>query len=134
MKLIALLLASVFFSGCVSLNTVSLTSIPSQRQKPINASVEKFMVLGFNFDNDYVDVLTDRLRAQCPNGQITGVLTKDEDTNYFLYFFWKKNVSAQAYCVQYKPVSKLNNSPTNKRRPSDEGEQGLVEGEVSETN
>lgn len=134
MRLIILLLALVFFSGCVSLNTVSLTSIPSQRQKPIQASVEKFMVLGFNFDNDYVDVLTDKLRGQCPNGQITGVLTKDEDTNYFLYFFWKKNVSAQAYCVQNKPVSKIMNAPANKRRPSDEGEQVSTEGEESEAN
>lgn len=102
MKLLSLMGTLFLLSGCVSLNTVSLTSLPSERQKMIEAKVEKTIILGFNFDNDFVDELPQKLKSQCPNGQIQGVLTKDENINYFLFFVWKKSVSAQAYCVMGK--------------------------------
>lgn len=99
MKCISLLIVLFLLSGCVSLNTLSLTSLPSDRQKLIEAKVEKTIILGFNFDNDFVDELPQKLKAQCPNGQIQGVLTKDENINYFFYFVWKKSITSQAYCV-----------------------------------
>lgn len=102
MKIFSLVAVLFLLSSCVSLNTVSLTSIPGDRQKVIEAKVEKTIILGFNFDNDFVDELPQKLKAQCLNGQIQGVLTKDENINYFLYFVWKKSVSAQAYCVTGK--------------------------------
>lgn len=91
---------SIFTVSCVSLNTVSLTSIPEKRNKQVRAEVERFMVLGFNFDNDYIDPLVDKLKSQCPNGLISGVLTKDENIDYFIYIFWKKRIQATGFCVE----------------------------------
>ena len=77
-------------SGCASINSLSLTPIPADR---------KVIILGFNFDNDFVDGMVDDLRRQCPNVKVTGILTKDENINYFLYLVWKKQVTATGYCV-----------------------------------
>ncbi len=96
--IIALVLS--LFSGCVSLNSVSLTSIPPNRNNQIQVEKSKFIFLGFNFDNDFVDTAVDELKQQCPNGKITGVLTKDENVAYFLFFFWKKNLKVTGYCQQ----------------------------------
>ena len=119
MKIVFFVLLNLYLVGCVSLNTVSLTSIPAQREKPVSASVERFMVLGFNFDNDYVDMLTDKLKNQCSNGTISGILTKDENIDYFLYIFWKKTITAKGYCVQNKNVSSVDMNKKTKRNPSE---------------
>ncbi len=70
--------------GCASLNSVSLTPIPSNRSKMVKAEVSKFIFLGFNFDNDYINPLVENLKQQCPQGVVSGILTKDEIIHYFL--------------------------------------------------
>lgn len=114
-------------SGCVSLNSVSLTSVPADRSQRVRAEAERFIFMGFNFDNDYVNTITMDLKNQCPTGTVSGVLTKSESINYFLYIFWRSKVSATGYCVPGKMSSKAD---IKKRRPSDEG--GDVDPEVSE--
>lgn len=84
-------------NACVSLHTVSLTQIPSERTKPVSATVDKFIFLAFSFDNDFVDELTPRLKEQCPKGQIKGILTKDESSFYI--FAHTRRVTASGYCV-----------------------------------
>lgn len=92
-------LFSIFFmSSCASINSVSLTQIPQERNQKVKAVKDKIIFLGFNFDNDFVDQMSTELQRQCPNGRITGILTKDENINYFLYIVWKKQVSAEGYC------------------------------------
>ncbi|MCB0368244.1 MAG: hypothetical protein KDD45_02105 [Bdellovibrionales bacterium] len=120
MRHLVFILIGIYLSGCVSLNTVSLTSVPSQRSHPVSTSVERFMILGFNFDNDYVDLLTEKLKQQCPNGMISGILTKDESVNYFMYFFWKKVVTAKGYCLQKKSNMKSAKQQNRHRNPSNE--------------
>ena len=83
-------------SGCASLNSVSLTPIPSNRSKMVKAEVSKFIILGFNFDNDYVNPLVENLKSQCPQGVISGILTKDEIVHYF--FAHTHKVVATGYC------------------------------------
>ena len=95
-----LILISPLFVSCASVNSVSLTSIPSDRSKSVRVVKDKFIVLGFNFDNDFVDTIVEDLKRQCPNGKVTGLLTKDENINYFLYIFWKKQITATGYCVK----------------------------------
>ncbi|MEY4630571.1 MAG: hypothetical protein RIQ81_691 [Pseudomonadota bacterium] len=85
-------------AGCVSLQSVSLTQIPAKRDNKVTASTDKWIILGFNFDNDYVDKLTEKLKDKCENGQIRGILTKDETTSYFLVF--KRSVTATGYCIK----------------------------------
>lgn len=95
-----LLILSFLLSGCTSLQTVSLTSIPAQRSNVVKAEVSKTIILGFNFDNDFVDQLESQLKNKCANGQITGILTKDEVVDYFLMIVWKHQVTATGYCVK----------------------------------
>ena len=92
--------------GCTSLHTVSLTTIPAQRNKVIKAEASKVVFLGFTFDNDFIDDMEVQLKNQCPNGVVSGILTKDEVVNYFLFIVWQQKVSARGYCV--KPVTALN--------------------------
>lgn len=84
-------------SGCYSLRTMSLTQIPKTRSKIVEARVEKTIFLGFNFDNDFLDSLPEKLQKKCPKGRVSGILTKDESVFYFLVT--KKIVTARGYCI-----------------------------------
>jgi len=90
------ILMAVAFTGCASVNSVSLTPIPANRSKEVRAEVSRTIFLGFNFDNDYINPLVDNLKMQCPNGVITGILTKDEVISYVLVF--TRRVVATGYC------------------------------------
>lgn len=92
--------------GCASVNSVSLTPIPKERNKVVRAQASKMIFLGFNFDNDFIDGVVNDLKNQCPNGKVTGLLTKDQNINYFLYFVWKKQVDVTGYCVSSNSTSK----------------------------
>ena len=91
-----LLVAFLFLSSCASINSVSLTPIPAQRNHPVQAEVSKWIFLGFNFDNDFVNPLVDDLKNKCPNGLVSGILTKDEEISYFLVFH--KRITASGFC------------------------------------
>jgi hypothetical protein len=100
-KLIGLLaLSSLLLSGCTSLRTVSLTTIPAQRNNVVKAEASKLIFLGFNFDNDFVDDMEAQLKRQCQNGVVTGILTKEEVVDYFLFIVYSHKVNATGYCVK----------------------------------
>ncbi len=99
---VALSLVALFSVGCTSIQSVSLTSIPSNRSNVVQAEASKTVILAFNFNNDFVDQMTDDLKKQCPNGQVKGILTKDERIMYFLFFVWKYRITATGYCVPGK--------------------------------
>lgn len=96
--LLGLLGVGLFLSGCASVNSVSLTSIPANKEREVKTSASRIIFLGFNFNNDYVDNMVEDLQRQCPNGKISGILTKDESINYFLFFVWERRVTARGYC------------------------------------
>ncbi|WP_141734671.1 hypothetical protein [Oligoflexus tunisiensis] len=100
-------LMSLTFSGCTYTMAVSQTNIPAQRKKPVEVSVKKFIVLGFNFDNDYALDLTRKLQERCPQGRVRGVTTHDTVTLYFLAFFWAREVKAQGYCLPQQNTASL---------------------------
>ncbi len=95
----ALIAAVVFATGCTHLQSVSTSSIPEQRSKPVKAEGYRFIFLGFNFNNDYVNEMTENLAGKCPDGQIKGILTKFENIIYFPVFAHAVRVEAQGYCV-----------------------------------
>lgn len=84
--------------SCASVNSVSLTQIPTNKKNAIEAKVNKFVFLAFNFDNDYVDGLTKQLKDQCKGGQVKGILTKHETKGYFLFF--DHIITAKGYCIK----------------------------------
>lgn len=82
--------------GCAHVNSVSLTPIPANRTHKVSAETSRWIVLGFNFDNDYIDSLVEDLKRDCPNGVVSGILTKDETIAYLLVF--KKHVAVTGFC------------------------------------
>ena len=99
-RILGPLVAAYFLGGCVSLRSVSQTQIPRQRTQHVSAESSKWIFFGFNFDNDYVDVVRKELRSQCPRGKVTGILTKDENINYFIGLVMKRRIEARGFCVK----------------------------------
>jgi hypothetical protein len=93
---VALCALATVMSACASVNSVSLTPIPSNRSREVRAEVERTIFLAFNFDNDYIDPLVQELKRQCPNGVVSGILTKDETIAYVIVF--KRKVTATGFC------------------------------------
>ena len=110
----ALVIGSVF-AGCAHVNSVSLTSIPSKRSRQVKAEVSKTIFLAFNFNNDYIDSLVTDLKQQCPDGVVSGILTKDETTSYVIVF--TKKVTATGFC---NIASAKASNMKSRRNPADE--------------
>ncbi|MEY3903667.1 MAG: hypothetical protein RL189_2973 [Pseudomonadota bacterium] len=98
-SVIVVALLAQLAAGCASLRSVSVTSIPQNRAEQVTANVSKWVILGLNFNNDYVDQLTDQLRAKC-SGKVTGILTKYESTLYFIAS--KDEITATGFCLDAK--------------------------------
>ncbi len=90
------LIAVSLLSGCVSLNSVSLTQLPEKREKLVTASASDFLFLGFTTQNDFVGEAVSNLKEKCQGGRLTGILTKHQTTSYLLIF--KREVIASGYC------------------------------------
>ena len=95
-RLITTAIAILALSGCVSLNSVSLTQIPSEKGQLINASAHDWTFLLLTTQNDFVDEAVNSLKEQCTGGKLTGVLTKHQTTAYV--FVFKREVIASGYC------------------------------------
>lgn len=102
-KILFMGLTLLFLTNCASVNSLSITQIPADRSAKVTAEKSKMIILGFNFDNDFVDELVEDLKRQCPNGKVTGLLTKDENIYYFSVFVWKKQITANGFCVPNSP-------------------------------
>jgi hypothetical protein len=98
----AFLFVLPLLAACTSLKSVSLTQIPSDRSRPLRSEVSDSALLGIHFDNDFVTPLTADLMRQCPNGKVTGILTKQETTLYVIV--QKRHVVATGYCVYDAPA------------------------------
>jgi hypothetical protein len=99
-RLLALLALPVL-AGCTSLQSVSITQIPTDRSRPLRAEVSDTAFLGIHFDNDFVGELTADLMRQCPHGRVTGILTKQESSLYVVV--QTRRVIATGYCVYDAP-------------------------------
>ena len=91
---------SLFFfatAGCASLQSVSVTAVPSERAHRVHADASNTAFLGIHFDNDFADGLREDLRRQCPHGRVTGVFTKYE--TYWVVVVETRKVTATGYCV-----------------------------------
>jgi hypothetical protein len=89
-------LFAISLSGCVGLNTVSMTQVPAERDNKITTNSSSWNFIGINFSNVFVDEAIENLKAQCPTGKIEGVYTKHQTTGYVLVF--KREVIVSAYC------------------------------------
>lgn len=99
MRTSLLILLAAFFSGCVHMHSLSTTSVPVDRAKVVEAEGYRFIFLLLNFDNRYVNKLTEDLAKQCPGGRVEGILTKTEGITYFPVIAHGVKVTAKGYCV-----------------------------------
>jgi hypothetical protein len=90
-------LSFVAAAGCASLQSVSVTAVPSERSHKVQADASNTAFLGIHFDNDFADGLREDLRRQCPRGRVTGVFTKYE--TYWVVLVETRTVTATGYCV-----------------------------------
>lgn len=97
-NIFSILLVLIFTSSCSHMASVSQTSIPAKKGRVVSAEVENNIIFFFNFSNDYVDSLSDKLIEQCPEGDVQGVLTKHESITYFPIVFHKIRIKAEGYC------------------------------------
>lgn len=95
------LIALIVGSGCASLQSVSVTNIPRERGRPIEANADNPAFLGIHFSNDFADDLPEELRRQCPGGKVTGIYSKYESTWYVLV--QNREVTVHGYCVPAEP-------------------------------
>lgn len=100
LRSISLIAALSCTSGCTYVAAVSQTNVPKERERVVRAKSKRYIVLGFNFDNDYPFKLIQDLQEKCPNGQVRGLLTKDTMTMYLLFFFWSREQLVEGYCVR----------------------------------
>lgn len=98
----------VLLSSCAAIQSVSLTPIPAKKGKKVEAVVSKTIVLSMNFNNDFVDEIVENLKRQCPGGVVSGILTKDETFNYFLYLVYTRKVTATGFCQQNSGLASAN--------------------------
>lgn len=97
-KKIAMILSLIAVSGCASLRSVSMTSFPENRSKPVEAKVSKFVFLALNFNNDFVSDLVPQLQQQCPKGKVTGITSKYETRWYLIGY--SMIVTSQGFCLK----------------------------------
>lgn len=117
MKNFILFLALVFImSSCSLVSSVSQTSIPKNKSNVVTAKVENGIIFLFNFNNDYLDELTQKLIDQCPNGSVKGILTKDENITYFPIIYHKNVVTASGYCVSSKKKVRRRKKKVRRRK------------------
>jgi hypothetical protein len=95
-------LSIVAAAGCASLQSVSVTAVPSERGHKVQADASNTAFLGIHFDNDFADGLREDLRRQCPHGRVTGVFTKYE--TYWVVLVETRTVTATGYCVDAPDV------------------------------
>jgi hypothetical protein len=121
-RIVVLLSGLAVVCGCASIHSVSLTPISVDRKNQVQAQTSKVIIMHFNFDNDFVDEVVNDLKQQCPGGRISGILTKDEVINYFLYFVYKRQITAKGFCV---PISSVSANPKKRRAASVDDESEL---------
>ena len=73
-------------------------SLEEAKGKAISSEATKFIVLFFNFNNDFVTDAYKGFKAQCPNGRINGVSSRLSSTNHLLSWTYKFKLAG--YCVK----------------------------------
>lgn len=102
LKSVFMILAASLLTSCATLMSVSQTQIPAQRQHKISATANKWIILLLSFDNDYANEVSQKLASQCRGGEVRGILTKDENFNYFLGLVMQRRITAEGYCLRAK--------------------------------
>ncbi|MCX6132128.1 MAG: hypothetical protein NTX25_24110 [Proteobacteria bacterium] len=100
MRFFTLIIFSLFFSACAhSVHQVYISSMDAKatQGKWISADAKAFVVLGFQFNTDYVEAAYKELEGKCP-GRLAQVTTEHLSSYYFLSYDQK--VILKGLCMQ----------------------------------
>ena len=86
--------------GCTHLHSLSVTTIPDDRSRPVEATGERIVLLGINPNNDYAAEVVSDLAKQCPDGRISGVMTRYERAMVVPVLAYAHRVHAQGFCLK----------------------------------
>lgn len=100
MKSFVLVLSLLTLASCAHVRSVSQTSIPTNKSKPVSAKVKNNVILLFNFSTNYLNDLTSQLQKSCPDARVEGILTKDVVITYFPIIFYQEEITAEGFCVK----------------------------------
>jgi hypothetical protein len=93
------LVACALSLGCVRLASLSVTQVPADRAQPVRAEAESpLLFLGAGLQETFADGLVSDLRQQCPDGLVSGVLTKHEVISW--PFVRRHRVTATGWCLR----------------------------------
>jgi hypothetical protein len=67
------------------------------KAQAITADGEQFVILGFTANTDYVEEAFERLRVQCPDGEIARIHTRYSTSLKFLSYTNKVHLQANCY-------------------------------------
>ena len=93
-----LLMSTLLFVSCASLNSVSMTSVPKERNNVVQASSSSYGFLGIFFSNDFAESVKADLQKKCPNGEIKGIMSTYQ--SYFYFIVLEREVTATGFCVE----------------------------------
>lgn len=93
------LLTALASVGCTHLRSFSVTTIPEDRSRPVEAAGQRIVVLGINATNDFADTLVADLAEQCPDGRVSGIITRYEVAMVVPIFAYAHRVYVSGHCV-----------------------------------
>jgi hypothetical protein len=64
----------------------------------IKSKATQFVIMGFIYDTNYVDVAYQKLMAECPNGSVQGITTQFSTSHGF--FSWTNIINMQGLCIK----------------------------------
>lgn len=95
-RIFVAILVAIVHIGCASVDSVSITQIPKERDHVVETKVNTWRFLGIGFSNDFALEAQSELMKKCPEGDITGIITTYE--SYWYLLLVNKVVKAKGYC------------------------------------
>jgi FtsH-binding integral membrane protein len=88
-------------TACTTVASISTSQIPqaSARHQKVSGSASNLVLLFIPFGNSFVDRAREEMESKCPKGSIEGVLTKHQDTDYFLRLVLIQEAVMEGYCL-----------------------------------
>jgi hypothetical protein len=97
LALLALAAAAACTHSVHLVHVSDFEGVAVKQAKRIEARSEKFVILHFSGDVDYVDQAYRRLQDKCPKGRISGITTQHSTSHGFLSYTQK--IVMQGLCI-----------------------------------
>ena len=93
MRVFLTALLVLVLSGCGTIQSMSVSNIVPENKNIVSAEETGTGILYLSIPDL---IIADKLRKQCPNGEVNGVQTRLTLRNFFIFQFYK--LKAEGYC------------------------------------